>query len=106
MSRLALCATFAALLATPTVAQGVFVPPPDAVMGGEVDRGLTGQRARLARELPHYGYGNVDVARLSERKVALIANSISAGRSFNYTSARIGSILRGGGLLQRAIDGL
>ena len=80
-------------------AQGVFVPPPGDVAGAP----LTGQRAHVSRELPRYGYGGVDVRRLSSGQVAAIASFLHSGRSEGDVRSLIGGVLRRG-FLQRSID--
>ena len=82
-------------------AQGVFVGPPPLVMDAPA---LDGKRARVARELTYLGFGGADVARLSNRTVALLDNAIHADGSQSYRQSRVRSILSGGGILQRAID--
>ena len=91
----------------PAAAQGVFVPPPDSVMGPDRNDGqFSGKRAYVARKLPLHGFGNVDVGRLTNQQVVLIDNAIHSGRSIGDINARIGSIIRGGGLLQNIVRGL
>jgi hypothetical protein len=97
---------FAALLALiPTVApaQGVFVPPPDAA--SERGAPLTGLRAHVARQLPLFGFYDVDVRRLSTGQVVAINSVIHSGRSRGDVTGMIGGTLRRG-LLQRGLDRL
>ncbi|MCK0167885.1 hypothetical protein MWU52_10025 [Jannaschia sp. S6380] len=89
-------------LAVPAVAQGVFIDPPPTVVQ---PMPLTGKRAHVARELRHFGFGAVDMSRLSNRKVVLLDNAIHSNRSQGEKANRIASILRGGGLLQGIVDG-
>ncbi|MGB3408926.1 MAG: hypothetical protein WBA67_15700 [Jannaschia sp.] len=65
---------------------------------------LYGQRADIARELPAYGYADVDVARLSTRQVAHISHLLYSDRGTAEIHAMIGSTLRRG-FLQRVVDG-
>ena len=85
--------------ATPAGAQGVFVSPGLEAPG----RPLTGLRARVARELPRYGYRDVDVRRLSVGQLAHISSLIHSDRSFGDVKGHIGAALRRG-LLQRGLD--
>ncbi len=92
----------AAPVAGPAAAQGVFVPPPPGVVGPA--RELTGKRGRVARELRLFGF-DVDVTRLSDQRIAVLDNALHSGGSNGHRQSRIRSILSGGGLLQRLIDG-
>ncbi|SFJ09168.1 hypothetical protein [Jannaschia pohangensis] len=95
-------AALVALAITPTTlsAQGVFI---DAPTSATSTAGLSGLRREIARELPRYGYRDVDVRSLSSGQVAHIYNLLHAGRSGNDTRNLIGGVLRRG-LLQRGID--
>lgn len=105
MIRLALA--FALTLGLPAAAQGVFVSPPDSVMNPPGLSGdLSGKRLRVAHELRLMGFGNVDIAGMSNRKVALLDNAIHSGRPNGERLMRVRSILSGGGLLQRGLDRL
>ena len=107
MIRIILAAALCATSMVPAAAQGVFVPPPDSVMGQDRNDGqFSGKRAYVARTLPLHGFGDVDVGRLTNQQVVLIDNAIHSGRSIGDINARIGSIIRGGGLLQRIVRGL
>lgn len=99
----------AATLALPVAAQGVFVPPPPSATPPSSAAGsgvLTGQRAEIARELPYLGYPDVDVRRLSNGEVAHIAALLHSDMSRGDVHGHVGTVLRGGGILQRAVDGL
>jgi hypothetical protein len=90
------------LQAAPAAAQqGVFVAPPPSVTGPA--RQLTGVRADIARELPYYGYGDVDVRRLSAGQVSQIYHLLYSNRSQGDKRGLIGAVLRRG-LLQRGVD--
>lgn len=103
MIRLAIAVSLALPLATPGTAQGVFIGPPDTVTEPQA---LTGQRKRIARDLVRFGFAGTDLSRLSNRQVSLIANAIHSNRSQGDVTARIRSILSGGGLFQRTLDGI
>ncbi|MGB3553086.1 MAG: hypothetical protein WBA25_00430 [Jannaschia sp.] len=87
-------------LTAPATAQTIFVAPQATALPSGP---LVGQRADVARELPRYGYGDVDVRRLSSGQVAQIAHLIYSGRSEGDIRGQIGSTLRRG-LLQRGVD--
>lgn len=91
----------AATLAVPAAAQGVFIPPPGSVVDAQP---LTGKRAQVAHELRLLGFGAVDVAGLSNVRLALVDNALHGGGSQSQKASRVRSILSGGGFLQRAID--
>lgn len=96
---------FAALLAAtagPAAAQGVFVPPPGQ-SSGPSSEGLIGVRAHVQNQLPIWGYPGVDVRNLTLSQVATINSVIHSGRSEVDVRAKIGQIIRRGGLLQRGI---
>ena len=90
-------------LGLPAAAQGVYVSPPGTVVNPQP---LTGKRLSVARELRVYGFGDANVAALSNRQTVLLDNTMHSGRSNGDKGARIRSILRGGGILQRGIDRL
>ncbi len=92
-----------ALPALPAVAQAVFVPPPpSAATSGP----LAGKRSHVAQELRLLGYFDVDMRSLSNGQVAHIDNIIHSGLSQGAVRGQVGTVLRGGGILQRVIDGL
>lgn len=98
--RLAVALALAATsFAAPAPAQSVFVPPPPSATRAP----LTGKRRSVARELQYFGYGDVDVGALSDRKIALLDNAIHSDGSRSRVGSRIHSILYGG-FLQRSID--
>jgi len=80
-------------------AQGVFIPPPGATNGAE----LKGLRGHVARQLPRYGFGGVDVGRLSSGQVATINSLIHSGRSEGDIGSLIGGVLRPG-VLTRTLN--
>ena len=96
----ALTLSLAAPLAGPVSAQGVFVAPPPQVIDRQP---LTGKRGRVAGELRNFGFGNADVATLSNQKIAVIDNIIHGSGSQSDKTNRIRSVLNGG-FLQRALD--
>lgn len=81
-------------------AQGVFVAPPPGTL--EAAAPLTGKRARVAREMRHFGI-RADVSRLSARQVALLDVALHSGDSPGRVRSRLQSILRPG-FLQRTIN--
>ncbi|MBM2575242.1 hypothetical protein JQC91_02895 [Jannaschia sp. Os4] len=85
----------------PASAQGVFVPPPSQQRAAP----LTGARANIAQQLYQYGYGDVDVRRLTTSQVAQINYLLHAGRSGGDTRALIGAALARPGRLQSLITG-
>lgn len=104
MTRPFLIALTAALtLGLPAAAQGVFISPPGDIVNPEP---LTGKRLSVARELRVYGFGNTNVSTLSNRQIVLLDNVMHSGRSNGDKGSHIRSILRGGGILQRAVDGI
>lgn len=82
-------------------AQGVFVGPPPGI---GTSQALTGNRGRVARELSYFGFGGIDVSGLSNGTIALLDNALHSDRSHGDKASRLRSILRGGGILQRAIE--
>lgn len=100
---LSLALVAAGLAATPGAAQGVFIDPPPGI---GVPRAMTGKRAHVARELRHFGFGTVDLSRMSNTRIALLDNTIHSNRSDGDKKSRLASLLRGGGLLQGIIDNL
>lgn len=64
---------------------------------------LTGQRLHISRELPRYGFRDVDVGRLSNAQVHQIAYLIHSNRSHGDVQGLIGATLRRG-FLQRGVD--
>lgn len=87
----------------PVSAQGVFVSPPGNVVNPQH---LTGKRLSVARELRIYGFGDADVASMSNQQIALLDNAMHSSRSNGDKGSRIRSILRGGGFLQRTVDSI
>lgn len=101
--RMIAAAMLTALTVTPAAsAQADYVSPPLTVAQHAP---LTGQRANIARDLPHYGYRDVDVRSLSTSQVAQIDHLIHSGRSNNAIRGLIGSTLKRG-ILQRGLDRL
>ncbi len=89
--------------AAPSAAQGVFIGPPPSVVDPQP---LEGKRGRVAHELALRGLGGVDASRLSDRTIALLDNAIHGGGSESYRNGRVRSILSGGGIVQRTIEGI
>jgi hypothetical protein len=83
-------------------AQGVFVGPPETGISRD---GLTGQRAHIARELPRFGFRQVDVRTLTNLQVARIDQVVHGNGSHGDIRARIDGIVRRG-FLQRGLDSI
>ncbi|KIT15357.1 hypothetical protein [Jannaschia aquimarina] len=66
---------------------------------------LSGPRANVARALPFYGFGDVDVERLSNNQVMQIYSLIHSERSQGDIRQLIRSTIEPG-LLQRGVDRL
>ncbi len=83
----------AAVLSAPLAAsaQGVFLAPPSDVIGGQQ---LSGQDRQLRSELRRYGFGNVDVTRLSNRQRVIINQFVHSGRSEGDIRGLIRTTLR------------
>ena len=96
-----LATCLAASLAAPAAAQSIALPQPDYAVSG--DTPLTGTRASVARELPRFGFGDIDVRRLSSGQVAHIHGLVYSGRSDGDIRGHISATLRRG-LLQRGVD--
>ena len=99
---LALTAALALLTLGPRAqADGVFVDSPSSAPAAA----LVGQRADIARELPFWGYHDVDVTALSTGQVAHISHLVHSSRSQSEIRNQIGATLRRG-FLQRTVDRL
>lgn len=99
VSLLAMAGLLAAGTATAQVA-----PMPGTSMTGPAT--MSGPRAIIARELPHYGFRDVDVRALSTGQVAQIYALLHSNRSHGDKRGLIGSTLSRDGILQRAADSL
>lgn len=99
-------AALAAILAlgVPASAQGVFVSPNitdrDAASSGPPLRG--GLRT-LYNDLRFYGFGDIDVRRLSPGQIGAIQHYVNSDRPDGEIRNQIASIIRGG-LGQRILD--
>jgi hypothetical protein len=96
----ALVAAALSLPALSAAAQGAFVSPPPAAA---TETPLRGVRAAIARELPRFGYPDVDVRRLGPSQVAHIHYFVFSNRSQGDIRGAIGATLRRG-LLQRGLE--
>jgi hypothetical protein len=96
----ALLAAAFAVHAPPAPAQGVYAAPPPQIAR---EAPLTGIRASIARDLPYFGFRDVDVRALRLSQAAQIHYLIHSGRSRGDIRRQIRSTLKGG-LIQRAIE--
>ena len=100
----ALATAMIVALAAPATAQGVFVTP-NITDAPREEVPYRGGLRTLHNELRSYGYGDVDVRRLSSSQIGTIRHIMYSGRSDGEIRNRIGTILRGG-LGQRILDGV
>ncbi|MEM8822586.1 MAG: hypothetical protein AAGF30_03155 [Pseudomonadota bacterium] len=106
MPRIALALAIGALaVATPAAAEGVFVPPPDFARVDPDLPPLTGARANVQRQLPRFGYHNVDVRRLSTAQVSAINSLVHSDEAIGDIRIQIRSALRPG-IIQQQYDRL